>query len=80
MVLGGILEYLLDGSRISGGEDDSPLGDGQQTIFPDTIGKVLGDACGQGGRQLMAVEPGRDPRDDTPRRGFPGYTGYGGKD
>lgn len=57
MVLGGVHKNLLGGACAAGCEDDAVEADGQEGIFADAVGEVLGDVGGKEVAGFMAVEP-----------------------
>ena len=64
MVLHGILEDFLHGAGAAGGVDDAAEGQGEDVVFPDAVGKELGNMCGKGRGWLMPIEPGGDAQAD----------------
>ena len=59
VVLGGVLEDLLDRARATGSKHHTSQGDGQQAIFTDAVGEIFGDLGGKNVWGFVAVMPGR---------------------
>ena len=62
VVLGGILEYLLNSACRSGGVYYSALCDGQKGIFPNAVIEVFSDVGCKGTGRFVTIEPCRNAK------------------
>ena len=69
MILGDVLEDLLDRASTARREDDAVDGDGDEAFFAQAVGEVLGNMGGKGCWGFVTVEPGGDAETIT---GFAG--------
>ena len=60
VVLGGVLEDFLESAGAAGGVDDASEREGQEAVFAEAVFEKFCDVGCEGGRGLVAVEPGGD--------------------
>ena len=60
IILCDVLKHLLDCSSATWREQYPATRDRNKPVFAHTIGKILGDVCGECVGRLVTIEPGRD--------------------